>query len=115
MKAQGRARMDESEAVARLGVAAAELRLWCRSGWLAPADGERGPVFDELDLARARLVHELRDDLGLDDGAVPVVLSLLDQLYGLRCELRTLAQAVEQQEEEVAARIRAAYRALSTR
>ena len=60
-------------------------------------------MFDEVDIARVRLVCELRDDLGLDAEAIPVVLSLVDQLYGVRRELRALARAVEQQPDEVAA------------
>ncbi len=103
------------EQVRRLSVA--ELRLWCEAGWVTPAQpaspGGTGPVFDEIDIARVRLVCELRDDLGLDEGAIPVVLSLVDQLYGLRRELRALARAVEQQPDEVAAPVRAAYRSLS--
>ena len=106
-----------AEVVEMLGtVGTAELRLWCEAGWVVPAEperpGEPGPVFDEVDLARIRLVRELRDDLGLDEGAIPVVLSLVDQLYGVRRELRALARAVEQQPDEVAAPVRAAFRAL---
>ena len=106
--------LGETQVVEQVGrLTVAELRLWCESGWVAPARGEAGPVFDEVDIARVRLVCELRDDLGLDEGAIPVVLSLVDQLYGLRRELRALARAVEQQPDEVAAPVRAAYRALT--
>jgi chaperone modulatory protein CbpM len=62
---------------------------------------------------RGGLGRDLRDDLGLDEGAIPVVLSLVDQLYGMRRELRALARAVEQQPPDVAAHVRAAYRALT--
>lgn len=106
--------LGEGQVVETVGVLSrAELRLWCEAGWVTPAQGERGPVFDEVDLARIRLVCQLRDDLGLDREAIPVVLSLLDQLYGVRRELRALARAVEQQDAEIAARIRAAHRALA--
>ncbi len=109
-----RRRWGEAEVVEMLGtVGLAELRVWCEAGWVAPALGEAGPVFDEVDLARIRLVVELRDDLALDEEAIPVVLSLVDQLYGVRRELRALARAVDQQPEEVAAHVRAAYRALT--
>jgi chaperone modulatory protein CbpM len=106
--------LDEAQVVERLGtLSVAELRVWCEAGWVSPALGERGPVFDEVDLARIRLVCELRDDLDLDEGAIPVVLSLVDQLYGVRRELRALARAVDAQPGEVVARVRAAYRALT--
>jgi chaperone modulatory protein CbpM len=111
-------RWGEAEIVEMLGsVEITELRVWCEAGWISPAEpavpGEAGPVFDEVDLARIRLVRELRDDLGLDEDAIPVVLSLVDQLYGVRRELRALARAVEQQPDEVAAPVRAAFRRLS--
>ena len=109
-------RLGEAEVAEQLGtLSVAELRVWCEAGWVSPAKGEAGPVFDEVDLARIRLVCELRDDLGLEDEALPVVLSLLDQLYGMRRELRALARAVDQQPAEVAAQIRATFRALTDR
>lgn len=113
LNSTGRVR-GEAEVVEAVGtVSVAELRVWCAAGWVSPARGEAGPVFDEVDLARIRLVCGLRDDLGLDEGAIPVVLSLVDQLYGVRHELRALARAVEQQPDDVAGPVRAAYRALT--
>jgi chaperone modulatory protein CbpM len=109
-----RRRLPEAQVIRSSGVTTTELRVWCDSGWVVPARGENGgQVFDDLDVARVCLVRELRHELGLDDEAIPVVLSLLDQLYGVRRELRALARAVEQQDRDVAARIRAAYRALA--
>lgn len=113
-QARGRERLGERQVVEALGtIEAAELRLWCEAGWVTPARGEAGPVFDDIDMARVRLVCQLRDDLGLDAEAIPVVLSLIDQLYGVRRELRALARAVESQDREIADRVRAAYRALA--
>lgn len=103
-------RLTEAEVVERSGrMSIRRLRLWVRNGWVAPVIGERGPVFDEIDVARVRLVCELKSDMNLNDDAVPVVLSLIDQLHGLRCELRSLAEAVERQPEEVRQRIRETY------
>lgn len=110
-------RLGERQVVESVGISTAELRVWCEAGWVAPAEGDPesggGRVFDDVDLARIRLVRELRDDLGLDAEAIPVVLSLVDQLYGVRRELRALARAVDQQDRAVAARIREVYRALA--
>lgn len=77
------------------------LRLWVRNGWIAPAAGSDGPVFDDIDLARMRLVCQLMDELNLNEDAVATVLSLMDQVYGLRCELRRLGEAVERQPKSV--------------
>lgn len=74
-----------------------ELRVWVRNGWLCPAEGDDGPLFDELDVARIRLICDLQKEMALQADAIPVVLSLLDQLHGLRRELRGLAEAVDRQ------------------
>ncbi|WP_457811577.1 chaperone modulator CbpM [Sinorhizobium meliloti] len=78
-----------------------QLRQWVHSGWIVPAQGERGPSFDDVDVARIRLVCELRRDMNVNDDAVPIILALLDQLYGLRRELRTIATALLEQPDEV--------------
>lgn len=104
-------RLSETEVVARIEeITTRRLRLWVRNGWIAPALGEAGPVFDQTDVARIQLVCELKRDLSLQDDAVPVVLSLIDQVHGLRCELRALAEAVERLPDDAKARVRDAYR-----
>jgi chaperone modulatory protein CbpM len=42
------------------------------------------------DVERVRLILELRDVMQVNEEALPVVLSLLDQLYALRRRLRDL-------------------------
>jgi len=104
--------LTERDVVARVArVELRELRLWVRQGWVKPAEGESGPVFDDLDVARIRLVCDLRKEMALPSDAVPVVLSLVDQLHGLRSDLRTLAAAVDAQPAEVRQAIVTAYRA----
>ena len=39
--------------------------------------------------------------MNVNDDAVPIILALLDQLYGLRRELRTIATALSKQPDEV--------------
>ncbi|MFP3942530.1 MAG: chaperone modulator CbpM [Alphaproteobacteria bacterium] len=109
-------KLSEAQVVRTLGtVSRSELRVWVREGWIAPASGDGGPLFDETDVARIRLVCQLRDDLELNEESVSVVLSLMDQLYGLRRELKALAQAVDRQPEDVRGRIHSAYRTLASR
>jgi chaperone modulatory protein CbpM len=45
--------------------------------------------FSDIDVARARLIQDLKSDFGVNDEGVDVVLHLMDQLHGLR---RALAQ-----------------------
>ena len=61
--------------------------------------------FDELDVARVRLICELHYELRIEEDSMSVVLSLMDQLYQARRSLRTLLSALEAEPEEVRARI----------
>ena len=78
-----------------VGVAEAEITRWVELTWLQP-DGAPGRwLFHEMDVARVRLIAELRD-LRMDEEAMPVVLSLRDQLYAARRHMRLLQQAVDE-------------------
>lgn len=81
---------------------------WVARGWVH-ADGT-GPddwVFAEIDVARLNLLHDLSVDLALDEEAIPVVLSLLDQVYGLRRALRTV-MAIVNESPDIQTRVRLA-------
>jgi chaperone modulatory protein CbpM len=109
-------RLTEVEVVETVRrVRLAELRDWVAEGWINPAQGHGGPVFDELDVARVRLVRDLREEVSLPAESLPVVLSLLDQLHGLRRQLRGLAGAVDRQPEEVRRAVLAAWREIDGR
>ena len=73
------------------------VETWVRAGWLIPPQAEPEPVFAEIDVARALLIAELRNDLGVNDEGVTVVLHLLDQVHDLR---RTLATVVAMMREK---------------
>ena len=79
-----------------------ELVAWVERGWVAPA-GRRGaePLFSELDVARVCLICDLVHDLAVEEDTVPLVLSLLDQVYALRRQLHALTAAIRQQPDEV--------------
>jgi len=57
--------------------------------------------FHEIDVARVRLIHDLRSGMDVGEDAVPLVLSLLDQVYDLRSRLKAVLRAVEAQPHEV--------------
>ncbi|MGM0741711.1 MAG: MerR family transcriptional regulator [Pseudomonadota bacterium] len=93
---------DEYTVVARVErLNLRDLRFWVRQGWLCPAESETGPLFDELDIARVRLLCDLRKEMSLPNDAVPVVLNLIDHLHQTRRELRALTRAIEEQPEDV--------------
>lgn len=79
----------------------ATLQAWIDARWLIPRGEAPSTSFSEADLARARLIRELTDDLGVNDDAVPVILSLIDQIHGLRRSLRGVLEAIHAQPEAV--------------
>jgi chaperone modulatory protein CbpM len=66
------------------------LQAWIRAGWLIPPQTEPELAFSDVDLARAQLIRDLRDDLGVNDEGIEVVLHLLDQMHGLRATMHEL-------------------------
>ena len=78
------------------GLKRQDLERWITNEWVRP-DGRSGSyMFLEIDVARVRLIRELRDEMGVNEAALPVVLSLLDQLYDLRRRMRELSDAIGQ-------------------
>ena len=57
---------------------------------------------------RVELILDMRRDFAVDDEAMPLVLSLLDQLYGLRRQMRRLSDAIECQPAAIREAIRQA-------
>ena len=84
-------------------------RTWIAADWVRPERGQSEPRFSDADIARVRLIQELRQDMGIDEETLPLLLSLLDQLYASRRRLRTLAEAVAQEPGEVRQRITERY------
>ena len=89
-------------------VAEPELTMWVERGWVRPDLGDTGLVFHEIDVARVRLIRDLRGAMGIEDDTISLVLSLLDQVYELRGGLRSVMRAVEAQPEAVRAAVLAA-------
>jgi len=72
-----------------------DLERWISNDWVRP-DGPVGAyVFRDIDVARVRLIQELRDKLEINEAALPVVLLLLDQLYDLRRRMRELRSSAD--------------------
>jgi len=100
---------SETEIVARVeGLTVSRLRAFVAARCVVPArrEGAAEAAFDEADMARLRLLTELHADFDLDDDAAALVLSLIDQIHGLRRELRALGASVAEEPEEVRRRIR---------
>jgi chaperone modulatory protein CbpM len=66
------------------------LEAWIAAGWLIPPQTEPELMFNDVDLARAQLIRDLRDDFGVNDEGVSVILHLIDQMHGLRRSMHDL-------------------------
>ena len=98
---------SETEVVARVdGLTVRRLRAFVAAEVVTPAEREGRLTFAEADLARVQLLEDLTDDFELDEDAAALVVSLVDQIHGLRRALRRLGDAVEAEAPEVRARVR---------
>ena len=101
--------IERHEFLLRVRIDSAALDGWIAEGWLAPH--QAADAFSDLDLARARLIRDLREAMGVNDEGVSVALGLVDQVHGLRRALARLAAAVQRLPEPLRAEALAALRA----
>jgi chaperone modulatory protein CbpM len=70
------------------------LRAWVAAGWVMIEESEIGGPLSEANEARCNLISDLKQEMGVNDDGIDVILNLLDQIHGLRRALReTLDQA----------------------
>jgi chaperone modulatory protein CbpM len=98
--------LTEREVVARVRhLTVTRLRVWVAQGWIKPSD-EAAQIYSEADIARAALICNLEDELGFAEEDVPVLLNLIDQIHGLRAELKGLLDALEELPPDTRATVR---------
>jgi chaperone modulatory protein CbpM len=92
------------------GLQRAELTRWIENRWVLPEQqGETGRwEFHEVDIARVELILEIRRDFAVEDEVMELLLGLLDQVYGLRRQMRRLCDAIESQPTDIRDAIRRA-------
>jgi chaperone modulatory protein CbpM len=93
--------LDQQGLERELRVDGERLQTCLDRGWILPPILEGRPMFRDVDVARAALISDLADAMGVNDEGVDIVLDLLDQLYGLRLALGNLIEALEVQPREV--------------
>jgi chaperone modulatory protein CbpM len=93
------------QAVVEIGVDRAAITSWIEQQWVLPETDGSGWQFDDVDLARLRLIAELTQELEIGNEAMPVVLNLLDQIYELRDRLSAVEQAIDAASPECRAEI----------
>lgn len=72
------------------------LDVWIKEEWLVPRGTATELMFSEIDLARAKLILDLKRDMGVNDEGVGVILNLVDQVHGLRKALAGLLQTMRE-------------------
>lgn len=82
-----------------------QLTRFVQARVVAPAHNGQQTLFRRSDLARLELLCELTETFEMRDDALDLVMSLVDQLHGVRAELRAVMEAVEAEPEEVRARV----------
>ena len=93
-------------------LAAPDLTDWIARGWVQPEGASDAEwAFSDIDVARVRLIFELRIRMAVDVDALPLVLSLLDQIYILRGTLQAMVHALDDQPAPVRTAVLAALNA----
>ena len=85
-----------------------DLEAWIRDELVVPRQEAGTLLFTDMECARVRLICTLRYELEIDTDALPVILSLIDQLYDARQRLLSLTAAIASQDKTVQAAIIAA-------
>jgi chaperone modulatory protein CbpM len=92
---------------------AAELAAWIERDWVQPEKASGGVwIFHDIDVARVGLVYDLRRTFEPPDETLALLLSLLDQVYDLRRDVKALTSALETQPPALRAAVLDAYRAI---
>lgn len=86
-----------------------QLARFIEGALIKPQRAQEGYVFLPVDISRLELLCDLALDLELDETALGIIVSLLDQLHVARSELALLARAVEVQPPEVQAHLITAF------
>lgn len=71
------------------------------SEFVRPQRGTSGYVFRRVDIARLELLCDLTLELDLDEVALGIVVSLIDQLHATRQDLATVTRAINTLPEDL--------------
>ena len=101
--------MTLDELLARYaGLERQEIHSWVAEGWVRPEPSGGTWNFAAVDVARVELILEIRREFAIAEEGLPLVLSLLDQVYALRRQMGRLCDALATQPPEVQQALRQA-------
>lgn len=85
-----------------------DLEAWIREEFVKPHQEAGALLFSDMECARVRLICTLHYELEIDADTLPLVVSLVDQLYDTRQRLLSLTAAVTAQDKNIQAAVIAA-------
>lgn len=95
-------RFSEEDVIALIaGLNQPRLVTFIAAEFVKPQQSDGGLYFGQVDVARLELLCDLSDDLDLNETALGVVISLLDQLHAARYARDVVAQALRGLPEEM--------------
>ncbi len=89
--------ISREEFLLRASLDRATLEVWIAEEWLVPSGTADEPAFTDADVARAALIRDLKRDLDVNDPSIGVILSLVDQVHGLRRTIADLLATLREQ------------------
>ena len=92
-----------------------QLEAYVASGLIEPIESEDGPLFEPQDANRLTLLCFLQTMFLLDNEALKMVVSLIDQLHMVRTELSATLEMIDNEAPEVRDRMIARLAALQNR
>jgi chaperone modulatory protein CbpM len=86
------------------GVSTRQLRMWASEAWVCPTM-DVPAKYSDTDIARVRLLDLLTNQLEVGDEAVPIILSLIDQIHDLRHQMQVVAAAIDAHPGDLSAQL----------
>ncbi|SDE64379.1 chaperone modulatory protein CbpM [Paracoccus isoporae] len=72
---------------------------------VSPVISDHGETYREVDRARVQLLCSLTEDYGLRDDALHMVMTVLDEMHGMRGEMQALMAALAEEPDETRERV----------
>ena len=99
-------RYSEDQAIAAVAsLTRTQLLSFVEAQIIVPLHTQNGVVFRQVDLVRMELLCELTEHFNLNDDALSIIISLIDQLHGTRGELECILQAIKEEPADVRKRL----------
>ncbi len=62
--------------------------------WIIPSNTEE-TLLDQEDVARILLIKDLKEEFGVNDESIPIILHLIDQIHWLKSRLSRYMKSME--------------------